>query len=318
MNSIRDLTRDMHAADILIILFSCLLTIINLVFASRIPNWGLLIGINVGATILIVALAVTRHRTGSKFLGYIHDWYHGPLVFFTFKELYYMIKPIHFGKDYDDWLIAADHWLFGVHPTQWIYQFHHPVLTELLQIAYTSFYFLFLIVGYEFYRKGQMDLFLYFMFTCIYGFFLSYLGYFIFPAIGPRFTLHDFSMIDTDLPGLWLTPLFRAFVNLGESIPMGVPNAVSMAASQRDVFPSGHTMMTLVLIYLASHWKVRSRYVMYTVGTMLIIATVYQRYHYVIDLVAGAVFMFICVRTSWPLYRFLKIRFQTVELKYYQ
>ena len=43
-------------------------------------------------------------------------------------------------------------------------------------------------------------------------------------------------------------------------------------------------MMTLVLMYLSAKYKVRVRYVIYITGTLLIIATVYERYHYVIDL----------------------------------
>ena len=71
----------------------------------------------------------------------LHDWYVPPLVFFTFKELYYMIKPIHQGVDYDDWLIAADRWLFGVNPTAVAAAVQSSGdLTEVLQIAYTLFY----------------------------------------------------------------------------------------------------------------------------------------------------------------------------------
>jgi len=227
-----------------------------------------------------------------------------------------MIKPIHAGRDYDDLLIAIDKWIFGVNPTEWLAHLAHPALTEILQIAYTSFYILFIIVGYEFYKQKQIDYFLFFMFTIMYGFFLSYLGYFFFPAVGPRFALHDFSGLDKDLPGVFLTPYLRWFVNVGESIPLGVPNAVSMAGTQRDVFPSGHTMMTLVLMYLSARWKVRARYLVYFVGTLLIIATVYQRYHYVIDLVAGFFFAVLCIATAWPLYSYIKCRFDTLENRF--
>jgi hypothetical protein len=34
-------------------------------------------------------------------------------------------------------------WVFGVDPTEWLLQFSHPFITEVLQIAYTLFYFLF-------------------------------------------------------------------------------------------------------------------------------------------------------------------------------
>lgn len=307
------LTRHLHSSDVLAIGFFGILSLINIAFASRIHHWWLLVLINIGVSAFIWLLGYARERTGMRLLRDIHEWYVAPLVFFSFKELYYMIKPIHGGRDYDDLLIAIDKWIFGVNPTEWLARFSHPLITEILQIAYTSFYILFIIVGYEFYKKKQIDFFLFFMFTCMYGFFLSYLGYFIFPAVGPRFTLHDFAALDKDLPGLLLTPYLRWFVNVGESIPLNVPNAVSMAGTQRDVFPSGHTMMTLVLMYLSAHWNVRAKYIIYIVGSLLIIATVYQRYHYVIDLVAGFFFAVLCIVTAWPLYSFIKTRFDTLE-----
>ncbi len=198
----------------------------------------------------------------------------------------------------------------------WIAQFARPWLTEILQIAYNLFYLLFLAVGYEFYRRHNLDLFHYFMFTCVYGFFLSYLGYFLLPAVGPRFTLHDFAAIDRELPGLWLTEQLRWFVNSGESIPVGVSTSEAIIHTQRDVFPSGHTMMTLVMMYLGAQYKVKARWLIYVTGILLIVATVYQRYHYVIDLIAGAAFAILCITTSARLYSYLKDRFQTMESRF--
>jgi len=314
--TVRKFTTCLHSADVLVIGFFAILSLINIVFALRIPYWWQIILINCTASALICWLGYARARTGWRFLRDIHEWYVAPLVFLSFKELYYMIYPIHNGRDYDDLLIAIDKWIFGVNPTEWLAHFTYPVLTEILQIAYTSFYLLFIIVGYEFYRQKQIDYFLFFMFTIMYGFFLSYLGYFFLPAVGPRFTLHDFAGLDRDLPGLLLTPYLRWFVNVGESIPLGVSNAVSMAGTQRDVFPSGHTMMTLVLMYLSARWKVRARYMVYVVGALLIVATVYQRYHYVIDLFAGFCFAMLCIGTAWPLYSFIKRKFDTLENRF--
>ena len=309
----RKVTRYLHTSDFLLIGFATLLTMLNLLFSSRIPHWGSMVIINCCVTVAICLLGYFRHVSGLKPLRLLHDWYVPPVVFFSFKELYFMIKPMHLGRDYDDVLIAIDRWLFGVDPTHWLMRFANPFLTEILQIAYTLFYFLFLILGYELYKRHNLDLFHYFMFTCVYGFFLSYLGYFTLPAVGPRFTLHDFSALDTDLPGVFLTPYLRWFVNAGGSVPMGVPNDVAIAGTQRDVFPSGHTMMTLVLIYLSAKFRVRVRHFIYVTGALLIVATVYQRYHYVIDLVGGSICMIICVITSPHLYSFIKNHFQTIE-----
>ncbi|MBK7259384.1 MAG: hypothetical protein IPI01_16580 [Ignavibacteriae bacterium] len=85
----------------------------------------------------------------------------------------------------------------------------------------------------------------------MFGFYLSYLGYFALPAVGPRYTLHDFNSLDAEIPGLWLTPALQLVRRNWESIPMGVSSAAAMAATQRDVFPSGHTTLTLVLMWMA-------------------------------------------------------------------
>jgi membrane-associated phospholipid phosphatase len=313
---LRRLTSRLHSADVVIIGFFSFLTVLNLIFAGRIPHWKTLVLINCGVTAAVWLLASARHATGWKALVFVHDWYVPPMVFFSFKELYYMVRPIHYGADYDAVLIAVDRWLFGVDPTVWLSRLAHPLLTEILQIAYTLFFFLFLLVGFELYCRHNLDLFHFFIFTGAYGFFLSYLGYFLLPAVGPRFTLHDFSALDRELPGLWLTPHLRWFVNAGESIPMGVPNAVALAGTQRDVFPSGHTMMTIVLMFFGARYRLKVRQFLYVTGILLIIATVYQRYHYVVDLVGGAAFALVCLTTAPSLYVFVKNNLQTMESRF--
>ena len=309
--NIRTITARLHAADVLIIGFLLLLSAVNLAF--RVPGWWLMVLINCAVIAAICLLGWARHATGSRLLAAVHDWHVAPTVFFTFKELYFIIRPLHGGRDYDSVLIAADRWIFGVDPTRWLTQFSAPWLTEILQIAYTLFYVFFIVVGWELYRRERKDEFHLFMFTCVYGFFLSYLGYFLLPAVGPRFTLHDFGALDRDLPGVLLTPYLRRFVNFGGSVPMGVPNAEAIAETQRDVFPSGHTMMTLVVIALSLRFRIRLRYAVLGTGILLIIATVYERYHYVVDLLGGGAFMLLCMLTAGPLYRACMARLGTME-----
>lgn len=311
--NLRRLTSSMHSTDVLLIAWAVFLSAINIVFSGRLAHWRVFLVLNAASVLFIIVLAAARQQTGLRAVRILHDWYIAPAVFLTFKQLYYLIKPIHLGADYDDWLIAADRWLFGVDPTVWLYKFAHPVLTEVLMIAYTLFYVLFLMIGYEFYRRHDRAAFHLFMFTCVYGFLLSYLGYFTLPAVGPRFILHDFGALDRELPGLWLTPHLRWFVNAGESIPMGVPNHVAVELTQRDVFPSGHTMMTLVLIAIAWRYRLRVRWFVTGTGILLMVATVYQRYHYVVDLVAGAVFMLWCVWSAPALNRWIVTRLKTLE-----
>jgi membrane-associated phospholipid phosphatase len=278
--------------------FWCLLSFISLAFRSRIHGWPYIIMANFAACLVVCALAIFDRSGRSRVLRWVHDWAAFPLVIFTYKQVYFMIGPIHQGRDYDTLLMAIDHWMFRVNATEWLTSFANPFLTEVLQIAYSLFYVFFIAIGMELYWVRDFSRFRYFRFTVVYGFFISYICYFFLPAVGPRFTLHDFSRIDTDLPGMFLTPALRWFVNLFESIPSGASNAIAMASAQRDVFPSGHTMLTIVAIILAFNYRLKVRFAVLSVGILLIFATVYLRYHYLVDVVAGALLVFPCLLTS--------------------
>lgn len=138
-------------------------------------------------------------------------------------------------------------------------------------------------------------------FITLYGFFLSYIGYIMLPAVGPRFYLHDFWAITTELPGLLFTEPLRMITNSGENIEPFMSSAEALRVVTRDAFPSGHTMVTLTTMILAFKFKAKTRNALLVMGMSLIFATVYLRYHYVIDLLSGAVFALFVLYTWKPL-----------------
>ncbi|MGH2566717.1 MAG: phosphatase PAP2 family protein [Bacteroidota bacterium] len=292
----RKLLFPLNPADAVTIAFLIFLTALNIIFSSRVAQWPLFVPLNLLAIVLIFMLAHQADRKRTPLLMQVHRWYLYGAVLLVFKELYFMVRPIH-PVDYDTLLIAIDHWMFGVHPTEWLARFAHPLVTEILQVGYSSYYLLFFIVGVDVYRKHSWKEFDTTVFFVVYGFYLSYLGYFLLPAVGPRFTLHSFELLSRELPGLFLTEPLRAFVNWGESIPADLPNPVQYV--QRDVFPSGHTQLSLIILYSAFHYRVRTRWLLTTLATLLIIGTVYLRYHYVVDIIAGALFFGLTIWSGW-------------------
>lgn len=295
-------TACLNSTDRLLISFWIFLACVSLAFFTRIPHWPFLILSNLAAAVVTCVLAYASQSTALRWLRWIHDWSAFPLILFTYKQVHYLIGPIHGRRDFDHLLVAADRWLFGSDPTVWLARFSHPYLTELLQIAYALFYVYFIVVGIELYRKSDSRPFSHFRFTVVYGFFISYIGYFFLPAAGPRFTLHDFSKTGSELPGLFFTPFLRRFVNFFESIPADVTNDIAHAAAQRDVFPSGHTMMTIVVIILAYRYRLKLRHDVLAAGLLLILATIYLRYQYVVDVIAGAALALLCLATTKKLY----------------
>jgi membrane-associated phospholipid phosphatase len=82
-----------------------------------------------------------------------------------------------------------------------------------------------------------------------------------------------------------------------------------LESNKRDCFPSGHTMVVLAVLIEAAR---RSRktflwFLPFAVG--LLMATVYCRYHYVADVLAGLALVFVAVPLGNALYR----RFSTIR-----
>jgi len=303
MEIIKSFLIKLKAYDLVVIMFYLFLMFINLFNHCIIERWFLWTTLDLAIISFTLTIAYFENKHNTKFWRAIHYWYIAPLILFTFKELYYLIAPIR--KQNYDWLfINIDRWMFGTDPTKFLLQYSFPFLTELLQIVYSMFYLLPIIFAIALLRKGRYKALDFAVFSIIYGFYLSYLGYFTLPAIGPRFTLHDFSQLGQQLPGMFLTPYMRKLIDIGESIPKGTIDPAAVV--QRDAFPSGHTMITLIVMYLSVKLKSRTRYFFIPVGTLLIFSTVYLWYHYVIDLIGGLLFMIFSIWSGKYIYNWWK------------
>ncbi len=300
--------KNLRPVDTLVVLFLALLTVFFPLTGGG--GWDAVLLLAANAVMIAGIFAVAARHTispGNCTLSLMRNFYPVPMIFIAFKEVHLVIQSMQMTLqrgDFDPAFIAIDRWLFGADPTVWMSQFSHPVLTEVLQIAYTSYYFIMIALGVELYRRDPGGMFSTAIFCITYGFFLSYAGYIAFPGVGPRFTLHEFGTLNSDLPGLFITDFLREAINAGESIPAGAANP--MAIAQRDVFPSGHTEMTLLTIFFSWKYRVRSRHVITVLGTLLVVSTVYLRYHYVVDLIGGALFAAVTLLTAPPLIRFLR------------
>jgi len=292
--------RNLRPVDALTIVFLLLLTGFFPVVAGLNGEALLLFAANAAIAAGILGLAAAHASSpGNRPLSLARSFYPVPMIFIAFKEVHVVIQSMQQTMqrgDFDAAFIAIDRWLFGADPTVWMSRFSHPALTELLQVSYTSYYFIMIALGVELYRRDPGGMFSNVIFCITYGFFLSYAGYIAFPGVGPRFTLHDFGSMNIELPGLFITDFLREAINAGESIPANAANPLALA--QRDVFPSGHTQMTLLTIFFSWKYRVRSRHVITILGTLLILSTVYLRYHYVVDLAGGALFAALTLLTA--------------------
>jgi membrane-associated phospholipid phosphatase len=190
-----------------------------------------------------------------------------PIVFNTLEPLIRALR----GGPRDELLIAADRAMFGVDVTVWLQRFVRPALSDTLFVFYATYYFLALILGFVLWRKDHATARRY-IFTLMVCYYVSYAGYFLLPALGPRF-----AQAQAYTASITISPVSRT---ISDTIN-------ELEKTKFDVFPSGHTLISVAVLLVA--WK-RTRktfWMLLPIATGLIIATVYCRYHYVADVLAG-------------------------------
>ena len=80
-----------------------------------------------------------------------------------------MVDPIH-GVVYDGALIGIDRFLFGCDPTIVLFAIANPVLTEILQIVYGTFFFLPIVLGIDLLLNNKDEEFLFLATAIMFGF----------------------------------------------------------------------------------------------------------------------------------------------------
>ena len=119
----------------------------------------------------------------------------------------------------------------GTYPTVWVEKFYHAKVTEILQLSYLIFYILGFIAAIPLYVQNRMKEFDRFAFNILLTFYLSYIGYLLFPALGPRFFLSHLQNVP--IAGSAFYTAIHHTLNSIESI-------------QWDAFPSGHIAVTFI------------------------------------------------------------------------
>jgi membrane-associated phospholipid phosphatase len=224
------------------------------------------------AGIPIIAL-VAKKRPDAKLLFHFRNWYPAFLVTVAYRELSILIPQIS-PHDIDDVLIELDYAIFGVHPTVFIERFELPVLTDVFQTVYCTYYFLPISLGIVVYLRKDLKDFIHLIFAILFAIYVSYLGYMLFPAVGPRFSLYHLQT--TALVGFLVTLPIRDGLNWLEHI-------------MRDAFPSGHTMIPLVVLFYTWRYEKRLLALFAPISVLIIISTIYLRYHYAVDVIAGMI-----------------------------
>jgi len=287
LTGLRLALRRLQPADRMVLAYFALMCVVETVWFAQIPQAWWLITLHVAGAALV--LYATRFTARPVWI--FRYWC--PLLYVAccYREMAMLIAAIRHAR-LDQTLADLDFAIWGVNPTVWLERFYSPALTEFLQIIYTLFVPVVLFVPWLMWRRGMYKEFRYMSFLLATGFLVSYLGYILVPAHGPRYLLEHLQ--NAPLKGLWLFDSMQSTLNRLES-------------DHYDCFPSGHTEITLLAFWLSrsvSRGLFRA-YFFYTI--CIVFATVYLRYHYTVDLLAGVLVALVLILTAPAMYRRLSV-----------
>jgi membrane-associated phospholipid phosphatase len=270
------------------------LILLTIVFRGQIPLWRSLL---LHYLILAGLLFAFKLSSDRKMMGKTGTlFYHfSPILFIVliYESLGNLIQYLQ--PDIDPWLTQIDFFIFGIQPTLWMEQWIVPWFTDIMSLAYFSYYFIPVVLMVVLYLKDRMAEFDRSFFVLAFGYYISFIGYILFPAIGPRYALTHLYTIP--LEGSFLTDFVRDTLN-------------ALEHNKRDCMPSGHTQIVLIALVLAHRYAKSLFYIFLPIICALILSTVYLRYHYVIDIFAGVALAIGCVMIGPRLFGWWTLRIE--------
>jgi membrane-associated phospholipid phosphatase len=218
-----------------------------------------------------VLLIVHHHAAAARALEVIRDWH--PLI--LFPVFYKEVEPL--AAAFGDWRLTAtipalEASLFGGQPSLYLSErWPSVLLCEWLHFCYLSYPVIIPAVAAYWYvsqRRLAFQELLFLLATAMFG---SYLFFMLFPVDSPYY----------------LTP--RLGAPLADNLFFDLVHSISSRGGARGgAFPSAHVTGAVVLWLVVWRHQRRLAVAMAPLVLGLMVATVYGRFHYVLDVVAGA------------------------------
>jgi membrane-associated phospholipid phosphatase len=209
----------------------------------------------------------------------VRDWSPFLVILLMYYSLWGDATHLLVTQDRDAELIALDQQLFGMQASIAIQSWISPPLTAWMEFAYVFHIANIPLVACFIYLRRARPRFREMMTGVVVVTFLGLIGYLLVPAIGPIYTLRD----------QYTVPL---------SVPLDLMNRqiefMDFARIKRDVFPSLHVGISFVVWLYAFRNSRKLFWILSPLVLSLFVSTIYLRYHYLIDVVAGLVLAPLC------------------------
>jgi membrane-associated phospholipid phosphatase len=238
----------------------------------NIPHAARCFAIHCVLAVGIIATAWMGARSRNRAIQFARYWYPLPLYIFFFEELQGLVHAI-FPGWFDRWLIGFDYYLAGGHPAAWLARFATPALNDFMQFSYMTYFLFLLILPAILYVQKRRTAFWTVMTSTAIAHYSVYVVAVLFPVESPYFALAS----------LHLAPL------TGGAFTTTIQFIERFGRVHGAAFPSAHVAGSMVALLAARRYKPWLFWICLPFFLSMCVATVYGRYHYVADVLAGIV-----------------------------
>ena len=266
-----DYLADISAVDALNIFAILLLAITVAILQQSLGDMAVRLLALLATLLFFIALLAFLSTRGRSW-RVLHEFSSILVVITVFSALGPIIDCANSGR-WDLTFARLDVALFGRPAGEWRALLGRPSwFVDGTYVLYLSYYFVPFVLAIVTYRRQSTEEFRNLVFTIVVTFYLSYIGYFLFPAVGPRVPPEAESLA---IGGGMISTVARRFLAWAEQNPT-------------DAFPSGHTAVALLCVFRARRVSAGLSILYVPIVIGIIFSTVYLHYHYVVDVLGGA------------------------------
>jgi len=288
-----------HATQAYLVLVGILILLFH---SGRVSHFHLFLLAH-GAGILAIHACVLGNATRpeNRFFSFFRHFY--PLILYAFLYRESELLNLMFVDRYlDPAFIALEERIFDFQPAvEFMKAFPHRLVSEFFYLSYFSYYVMIAGAGLALYFRRR-DEFWHYLAVLSFVFYGCFLAFMVLPVAGPP----AFFMEIPRYAGQQRLPYYP--LEFPASVASGVFFQVmgflyNLFESGGGAFPSSHVAAAICVLFLSWRHLSRARYLILAATLALCFATVYCRYHYAVDVVAGAVTAAVLVPLGEWLYR---------------
>jgi membrane-associated phospholipid phosphatase len=178
-------------------------------------------------------------------------------------------------------------------------------VSELFYASYFSYYVMIAGVGIALFLRSRRQFFHY-LSVISFLFYVCYLIYIFLPVIGSRVFFHQVEgyVLPDATQQLALTDAYPEAVQAGVFFRL-MRWVYRVFEAPGAALPSSHVAVALCTVFFSFRYLRRIRYVHLAVALLLCLSTVYCRYHYALDVLAGLVTAAVLIPAgNWLYFKF--------------